>query len=358
MSNAEPREALIPWGKMRSLLSTEPVAVRDEPWGCTGCGACTRLCRHDNPVADVLIEGRSSVLEAGRAPEAAVRVAREHPGRLLRQTAALEALAELVPTDPRAPIALLLGCPTLRDPDGAGEAVVRAAARLAEAPLRLLSECCGLIPALAGDGPGSRLAQERLARSLRGVERLVVVDPGCGHAVMRLLSESRGATRRLESTSFFAWAAAHGQRLRPLPRNGRRFGWQLPCWARGTAAEPGARVLLEQLVGEFVEVREGCSGGGGLVPSVFPDASRRIAESRLAEFQEAGVDVLVVGCASGARRLRSVAALSKAASPEAGGATATHVSPTQPEGPKPDRAANANPQVVELARLLWEGLAP
>lgn len=338
MSNAEPREALIPWGKMRSLLSTEPVAVREEPWGCTGCGACTRLCRHDNPVAEVLIEGRSNVLEAGHAPEAAVRVAREHPGRLLRQAAALDGLAQLASTDPRAPTALLLGCPTLRDPEGAGEAVVRAAAQLAGAPLRLVSECCGLIPALAGDGPGARLTQERLSRSLRGVERLIVVDPGCSNAVTRFLKEHRGKTRQIDSTSFFAWAAAHEQRIRPLPRDGRRFGWQLPCWARGTAAEPGARVLLERLVGDFVEVSDGCSGGGGLVPSVFPDASRRIADSRLAEFQAAGVDVVVAGCASGARRLRSSAGV-----PSAGESRST---------------AGAKPRVVELARLLWEGLRP
>ncbi|NLE85833.1 MAG: (Fe-S)-binding protein, partial [Myxococcales bacterium] len=85
VSNAEPREALIPWGKMTSLLSTEASEIRLEPWGCTGCGACTELCRHDNPVAEVLIEGRASVFAAGRAPEAAVRIAQEHPGRLLRQ---------------------------------------------------------------------------------------------------------------------------------------------------------------------------------------------------------------------------------------------------------------------------------
>src|SRR5690606_34859971 len=115
----------------------------------------------------------------------------------------------------------------------------------------------------------------------------------------------------------------HEAKIRPLERRGVRYGWQLPCWARGTAAEPGARVLLERLVGEFTEVASGCTGGGGLVPQVFPEASQRIGESRLAEFAAAGVDVVVTGCASGTRRLEA------------------------------SRGAEG-PEVVELATLLWE----
>jgi Fe-S oxidoreductase len=104
-----------------------------------------------------------------------------------------------------------------------------------------------------------------------------------------------------------------------------RYGFQMPCWARGTAAEPAALVLLERLVGSVVTVPPGCSGGGGLLPVTYPDVSRGIADARLAEFAEQGVTKLVTGCASGARRFR------------AAGSAQT-------------------PEVVELTTLLWEGL--
>lgn len=335
VSNAEPREALIPWGKMTSLLSAEPSEVRLEPWGCTGCGACTELCRHDNPVAEVLIEGRASVFAAGRAPEAAVRVAHEHPGRLLRQAAHIERLGALVEADPAAPTALLLGCATLQSSPGMAEEVVTLTGQLAKRPLRLVAECCGLIPSLAGDASGARLAQERLGRALQGVDRLIVADPGCHRAVGELVGGRRSLARQLEHTSFLAFAAGRAaggkHELRRVDRPGIRYGWQPPCWARGTNAEPAARVLLEQLVGEFVDVEPGCTGGGGLVPSVLPDASRRIGVSRLEALRAAGVDCVVTGCASGARRLRASAQS------------------------MPDRADTA-PDVVELTSLLRQAI--
>lgn len=307
VSNAEPREALIPWGKMVSLLSDESRGVQAEPWGCTGCGACTELCRHNNPVADVLIEGRASVFTAGQAPPAAVRVAQEHPGRLLRHFAKLEDLCREIPTDPAAPLALLLGCGTLESSPSMAEDVLSIVARLASGPIRVLSECCGLVPQLAGDAAGALLVQQRLGRSLRGVERLIVADPGCGQAVERFLAEQGRLGRRVEHTSLLAWVSGHGNELRAVGRSGARYAWQPPCWARGTAAEPAARVLLKQLVGDFVESTGRCSGGGGLVPSVFPQISRRIAATTYGGLRDIPVDVVVAGCASSARRLRAAA---------------------------------------------------
>lgn len=325
VSNAEPREALIPWGKMVSLLSDESRSVHAEPWGCTGCGTCTELCRHDNPVADVLIEGRASVFTAGQAPSAAVRIAREHPARLLRHFARLEALCRSIPTDPAAPLAVLLGCGTLESASSMAADVLSVIARLAGAPLRVLSECCGLVPLLAGDAAGSLLVQQRLGRSLGGVERLIVADPGCGRAVERFLAEQGKLGRRIEHTSWLAWVSSHTGELPVVGRPGARYAWQAPCWARGTAAEPAARVLLTQLLGDFVESSERCSGGGGLVPSVFPRISRRIAATTYRKLHDASVDVVVTGCASSARRLRTVA---------------------QPGGP----------EVVELTALVREAL--
>ena len=35
---------------------------------CTGCGACTRACRHEVPVSDILTEARTSIASNGLAP--------------------------------------------------------------------------------------------------------------------------------------------------------------------------------------------------------------------------------------------------------------------------------------------------
>src|SRR5690606_28673610 len=111
-------------------------------------------------VADVLIEGRASIFAAGQAPPAAVRVAQEHPGRLLRHFAKLEAPCREIPTDPAAPLALLLGCGTLESSPSMAEDVLSIVSRLASGPIRVLSECCGLVPLLAGDAAGALLVQQ------------------------------------------------------------------------------------------------------------------------------------------------------------------------------------------------------
>lgn len=51
---------------------------------CTACGACTAACLHDNPVGDVLVEARASLVEAGVSPIAVATIDRptlpaDHP---------------------------------------------------------------------------------------------------------------------------------------------------------------------------------------------------------------------------------------------------------------------------------------
>ncbi len=322
VSNAEPREALTPFGKMTSLLSTERDASNLLAYACTGCGACTTACRHENPVAEVLLEGRAALADAGRSPAVAERVAREHPSRVLRQSGLVQTLRADPAARADATTALLLGCPVLRGPAETAERILHIAARLAGEPVRLLSECCGAVPTLAGDPSGAERSRERLARELAGTRRLVVADPGCLRGV---LPDGEPLSGSPEPLSLLAWAAGNASLLARVAEPGVRYGFQMPCWARGTAAEPAALVLLEHLVGTVVTVAPGCSGGGGLLPVTYPEVSRAIAKGRAAEFAEHGVDKLVTGCAAGARRFRAL-----------------------------DGAPTL--EVVELTTLLWEGL--
>ena len=65
VSNAEPNEALTPWGKMslawlsaRGDLPREP-SVMQTAWACCGCRACSDFCELKNPVADTLLAARA-----------------------------------------------------------------------------------------------------------------------------------------------------------------------------------------------------------------------------------------------------------------------------------------------------------
>ncbi len=321
VSNAEPREALTPFGKMTSLLSVERDASNMLAYACTGCGACTTACRHENPVAEVLLEGRAALSDAGRAPAVAERVALTHPSRVLRQSALVSDLREHPAASAHASTALLLGCAALRGPAESAERMLRIAARLAGEPVRLLSECCGVVPTLAGDPSGAERSREKLSRELAGTRRLVVADPGCLRGV---LPDGEPLPGSPEPLSLLAWAAGNASSLTRVAEPGARYGFQMPCWARGTSAEPAALVLLERLVGSFVTLGPGCSGGGGLLPVTYPDTSKAIAEGRLEEFAEQGVSKVIAGCAAGARRFRS--------------------------------AVGGELEVVELTTLLWDGL--
>src|SRR5688572_27451954 len=68
VSNAEPKETLIPWGKMSLAYflanGSVPLAtgVSEPSWACTGCLACQKTaCEHHNPVAATLLDARSEL---------------------------------------------------------------------------------------------------------------------------------------------------------------------------------------------------------------------------------------------------------------------------------------------------------
>ena len=67
VSNAEPRETLIPWGKMSTAFFAArgdvPLSESfDAPaWACTGCYACREACDHRNEVAHTLVISERTV---------------------------------------------------------------------------------------------------------------------------------------------------------------------------------------------------------------------------------------------------------------------------------------------------------
>lgn len=85
VAEAEARETVTPWGLMtraddvrRGALALD--AETAELWGhCTGCGRCTQICKHHNPVFDAILAARAAAQDARVAPAALTRWAAEAP---------------------------------------------------------------------------------------------------------------------------------------------------------------------------------------------------------------------------------------------------------------------------------------
>ena len=308
VSNAEPRETLIPWGKMSTayFAARGDVPLEEsfaEPaWACAGCYACREACDHRNDVAGTLIEARSAFVAAGLGPEAAKRTLARFAAHAEETARAVDFLSPVGDREARysasgsSGTALLVGCTYARKlPDVARDAV--AAARALVGPVAPVRECCGLPLALAGDVKAFAAHAARFAG-----RAIVAVDPGCAIAL-------RAAGARV--TLLVEHAAEKLGELREGDGE-RAVRWHDPCQlGRGLGLyEPPRAVLTRALgraPGEFAMRRERaeCSGAGGLLPLTMPDTSRRIAQKRV---DDAAGEEIVTACASSLLRFRSAGA--------------------------------------------------
>jgi Fe-S oxidoreductase len=317
VSNAEPREVLIPWGKMTTAyFQARGMAPADAPhaataWACTGCGACAEArCDHRNDVAGTLREARAWHFDEGRAPAAAARAAERFARHGRRLRAAVERLG---PSDPGGQ-ALLVGCAYAR----ALPRVARDAARVARAfvgPVRPLGICCGRPLLEAGDARAFGAAARAFGREAGGAgAEVVAVDPGCARTLLETYPQTEGAPP-LRVTLLVDAVAAELGRLRPLGDGAPRVRYHDPCHlGRGLGRYEAPRALLARLTGrapgELPGARRAsaCSGGGGLLPATMPEVSAAIARARAGEHRAAGGGALVTACASSGLALRRAGA--------------------------------------------------
>lgn len=334
VSNAEPREALTPWGKMSSAwMSAHGDVPLDRAhaapaWACTDCGACTAACEHRNPVGAVLLDARDALRQAGAAPPGANRAITRFARHATRTRAAAVRLTASTGAPGTPATALLVGCVYLRcAPAEAKDAVRVVEALTGTAPL-VVESCCGLPLRLAGDRAAFAAHAAAVARSVRGHDRLFVLDPGCALALKRhytleagievrpapeLLAESVAMAARARSaapSARGARAASGGPEI-PLPEHRGPVRWNDPCqMGRGLGVYDAPRDVLARVLGrapdEFVDRRDEarCSGAGGLLPATMPEVARSIAGDRLQAHLAAGGGRLVTGCGASLIALR------------------------------------------------------
>ncbi len=303
VSNAEPRETLIPWGKM----STAYFAARgdvplEEPfaepaWACTGCRACSEACDHKNDVAGTLVEARDAFVRSGLGPAAAKKTIASFRAHEERTARALDSLQD-ASTSTRG-VSLVIGCTYARKLPDVASAALRVAKKLF-GDVSLERSCCGLPLALAGDLKGFMDHATRFAG-----RDIVAVDPGCAVAL-------RAAGARV--TMLVERAAERVSELR-AGDGSRELRWHDPCQlGRGLGIYDAPRTVLTRVLGraplEFAMRRERaeCSGAGGLVPLTMPETSRKIAKKRISDHDAQGGGELVTACASSVIRFRSAGA--------------------------------------------------
>jgi len=312
-------ETVTPWGKMAMAYyqARGDLSVAAEhgasAWDCCACYACRERCEHRIEVATVLTDARAEVAGAGAAPGPAQAVVRGFPKLEQELAAALDEWD--APGKDEARTALLIGCSYVRHSPAVARAIWAVASTFVTGGLRVIRSCCGLPLLNAGDRPGFERAAHKLAAELRGVERLVVADPGCAHTL--LVDYPRiGVT--LGTVELLVDLVFRGRERLPAGRLAeqceRAGGWRYhdPCQlGRGLGRYEEPRQILTHLCGqapaEFQRARQAadCCGAGGLLAVTRPELSRAICDERLAEHRRLGAGLLVTGCGESLRRFRA-----------------------------------------------------
>lgn len=304
VSEAEPREALTPWGKMTSAFDAtrgaplEPDRV-ELAWGCSNCFRCREACDHRNPVTPTLNDARADYVTKGHAPPrvSALLARTDSIDAELRQ--ALKRLEGAVGVDASSPRALLLGCRYTRKFEAEARAAIRLVAGLV-GPVRLVSGCCGAWQRAAGDAAAATANLAKVAAAVGPDRNLFVLDPRC---TLELAS--------LTPTSVVELAFRHLSRFAPTPRDFGQLRYHDSCaLGRGLGRYDEPRELLARVTGrapaELLNSRElsRCSAGGGILPVSMPEIAAAGALRLAEEHRRAGGGTLVTSCASSLSQLR------------------------------------------------------
>jgi len=291
----------------------------EDLWLCTQCGQCKMICPYEIPFPDVMISLRNLVVEqgAGYVPASIKSVLsclssagnpwKEDQSRRGKWYADMNFSAP--PLDHPDAVMLFVGC--LPSYDKRAQRIARAAATLlnrAGVAFNILGEaeaCCGESAFRAGDkGTFERLKEINTKNLLsKGAKRIYTLSPHC-YDVMK--NQYKGLTENGCLVVPLVILLHELIRKGTLPvRNGvaKRIAFHDPCLFskhHQIIAEP--REILQSIPGiELVEMEHFgekslcCGGGGG---GVWRDTVKgeRLAEIRLEEALQVGVEILATAC--------------------------------------------------------------
>ncbi len=308
VSEALPREALTPWGKMTNAFDAARTGTVDAEraelaWACSNCFRCREACDHRNPVTQTLNDARADFVALGQAP-AAVQVLLERQAELgALHSAAVGQLENTPGVRSDSSSALLLGCRYAKVFPNEARAAIRLAVQLV-GPVRLVSGCCGAWQRAAGAADGADSARQKVTRELGDAKRFFVADPRCALE----LSD-------FSPTTLVELASRHLERFDPAPPPSKSLRYHDSCaLGRGLGLYEEPRRLLGRIIGsaplelETHHEQGRCSGGGGVLPVSMPDIAKAAAQRLAAEHERLGGGTIVTGCASSLSQLRRAGA--------------------------------------------------
>jgi Fe-S oxidoreductase len=318
VSNAWPREALIPQQKMQTANLLRKGHL---PWhrdytevlyGCTGCGACTKACAWENQPGRILLSARGVATERGAGAPAL----EELPERMRARGARLCTRARTdIPAARRsddARVSFHPGCDTLEHEPEDLAAALRLFDRVAPY-VRVIDgdEFCGGYPLwAAGLQDDFREHARRFAAGLAKHARVVSTCPACVY-LCRTIYPQIGVPLRGEVIHVTEFLESLVPDL-PSATTPEPAFYHDPCYLgrwRGVYEAPRKLLARVAKVEEFSRNRAEaeCSGGGGLLPETMPEVAQTIAGQRMREPRERAARRVVTSCPTCKRALAKAA---------------------------------------------------
>ena len=292
VAEAESRETVTPWGLMtraddvrRGALSLDGATA--ETWAhCTGCGRCSQICKHDNPVATAIYAARAESVAQTVAPPAltAWGAAQAEPG------AAFDALPiggsiQVLPghTDAaqvKMTLAVLKAC---------GVPVGRPSGGVLSSGIRALE---------AGNPAAASAHLQSAQTALRDAETVICLD---ANDALALADSDATAPTVVDFITFIA------ARVTPptapiiagdvLYLDACRLG-------RGRGEYDAARSVLQSLIGgdileaTMTRAEGGCCGAGAGFAAVASGAAKQVAREFAQDVPSVPVVIAQQGCAA------------------------------------------------------------
>lgn len=292
VAEAESRETVTPWGLMtraddvrRGALALDSETA--ETWAhCTGCGRCSEICKHDNPVAVAVYAARAEAVAQTVAPPALTAWGAAQPDRC----DAFEALPV------GGPIQLL---PGHAEPAQIKMTLAVLAAYGVAVGQPADGVVCSGVRALEAGNPATAEAELTRARAaLSGAETVICLD---ANDALALVDDGSTETSVVDFITFIA------ARVTPPSTpviDGDVLYLDACRLGRGRGEYDAARAVLKSLIsGDILEAtmnraEGGCCGAGAGFSAVAPRAALQVAREFAQDVMSVPVVIAQPGCAA------------------------------------------------------------
>ncbi|MEM3703385.1 MAG: (Fe-S)-binding protein [Candidatus Bathyarchaeia archaeon] len=316
-SPLNPRKLMLEMAYLTSSLITYPplnVRERSDVWDCTTCSTCSFYCPRDAKPLDVIIGLRAFLLEQGLVPRTLADVLEAvykygNPWGLSpskRDMWARDLKVKYASSEKENDLLYFVGCAASYD--NRAQEVAKAIVKnlnLLGIDFSILGneeKCCGNeIYSLGEKGLFEDLERHNLKLFEQyNVHEIVVTSPHCYHAFKNRYTLKRGLQVK-HYTQYFA-ELIDSQKLKLSKKIEKVVTYHDPCFLgkhNNVYDEP--RKIIEGIPGvTFVEFSKSkkrsvcCEGGGGRMWYDVPGG--RLAEKRVKEAVDLGVEIIAVAC--------------------------------------------------------------